>query len=184
MCFFGFLRAGEVVTPADSSFDPSIHLTAADVSVNCHSSPSYLAARIKASKTELLRQGVTIYLGRTTYCICPDATVLSYLVKRGRTPHSWFKFIDGRYLTRDRFVKAVRDAIALSGIDASKYAGHSLRIGATTTAASSGVQDSLIRTMGWWECSVYTLYIRTPRDKISKVATMLVGPRTPVVARN
>ena len=150
--------------------------------------PSNLAARIKASKTELFRQGVTIYLGRTTYCICPDAAVLSNLVKRGRTPGSWFIFVDGRYLTHDRFIKAVRDAIciALSGIDAFKYAGHSFRIGATTTltAASSGVQDSLIRTMGWWECSVYTLYICTPRDKISKVAATLVGPRTPVVARN
>ncbi len=64
-CFFGFLRAGKVVVSSDSSFDPNIHLTAADISVDNHSSPSYLAIRIKASKTDPFRQGVTIYLGRT-----------------------------------------------------------------------------------------------------------------------
>lgn len=84
MCFFGFLRAGEVVVPSDSSFDPSIHLTVADVSVDSHTSPSYLAVRIKASKTDPFRQGVTIYLGRTNYRICPVAAVLSYLAKGGQ----------------------------------------------------------------------------------------------------
>ena len=39
MCFFGFLRAGEVVVPSDSAFDPSIHLTVKDISVDSHSSP-------------------------------------------------------------------------------------------------------------------------------------------------
>ena len=105
--------------------------------------------------------------------------------KRGQTPGPLFRFVDGRYLTRDRFVKAVRDAVAASGVDTSKYAGHSFRIGVATTAANSGVQDSLIKTMGRWESSAYTLYICTPRDKICAVAETLVGPRTgPVVAKN
>ena len=169
-CFFGFLRAGEVVVPSDSSFDPSIHLTAADVSVDSHTSPSYLAIRIKASKTDPFRQGVTIYVGRTNSRICPVAAVLSYLVKRGPTPGPLFMFDDGRYLTRDRFVRAVREALTATGVDALKYAGHSFRIGAATTAANCGVQDSLIRTMGRWESSAYMLYIRTPRDRICAVA--------------
>ena len=63
MCFFGFLRAGEVVVSSDSAFDPSIHLTVKDISVDSHSSPSYIAVNIKASKTDPFRRGVTIYLG-------------------------------------------------------------------------------------------------------------------------
>ena len=147
MCFLGF-ACREVVTPTDSSFDPNVHLTAGDMSVDSHSSPSYLAVRIKASKTDPFRQGVTMYLGRTNYCICPVAAVLSYLIKKEWTPGPLFTFIDGHYLTRNKFVKAVRDAVVVSGIGPSKYAGHSFRIGAATTAASSGVQDSLIMTMG------------------------------------
>ena len=65
MCFFGFLRVGEVVVPSDLAFDPSIHLSATDISVDSHLSPTYVAVNIKVSKTDPFRRGVTIYLGRT-----------------------------------------------------------------------------------------------------------------------
>ena len=35
LCFFGFLRSGEVVVPGDHDFDPAQHLTFADVTVDC-----------------------------------------------------------------------------------------------------------------------------------------------------
>jgi len=54
-CFFGFLRAGEVVVPSDSAFDPSIHLSCRDISVDSHSTPTYVAVNIKASKTDPFR---------------------------------------------------------------------------------------------------------------------------------
>ena len=81
MCFFGFLRAGEVVTPSNSSFDPSVHLAVTDVSVDSHSTPAYLAVNIKASKTNPFRRGVTIYLGRTHSQICLVVATLRYLVE-------------------------------------------------------------------------------------------------------
>ena len=80
-----------------------------------------------------------------------------------------FTFDDGHYLSRDRFISAVREALMATGVGALKYAGHSFRIGAVTTAANCGIQDSLIRTMGQWESSAYTLHICTPRDKICMV---------------
>ena len=83
LCFLGFLRLGEVVIPLDASFDPEVHLTASDVSVDSHTSPSYVAVRIKTSKINPFRQGVTIYLlGKTDGYICPVAAILSYIVKR------------------------------------------------------------------------------------------------------
>jgi len=33
MCFFGFLRSGEVVVPRDNTFDPNVHLVKGDVKV-------------------------------------------------------------------------------------------------------------------------------------------------------
>ena len=83
MCFFGFLRVGEVVVPSDSAFDPSVHLLVADVSVDSHSEPTYIAVNIKASKTDPFRRGVMIYLGRTHGQICPVTTNLAYVVERG-----------------------------------------------------------------------------------------------------
>ena len=177
LCFFGFLRAGEVVAPSDSGFDPSWHLGVADVSVDDHAHPMYVAVRIKASKTDPFRQGVTIYLGRTGGMVCPVAVLLSYIVRRGVSQGPLFLFEDGKSLTRDRFVSAMRGALQAGGVDPSKYAGHSFRIGAASTAARNGIQDSLIKTMGRWESSAYTLYIRTPRETLCAVAGTLVSSR-------
>ena len=176
MCFFGFLRVGEIVAPPGSGFDPSIHLSVGDVSVYSHSIPSYLAVSIKASKTDPFRQGVTIYLGRTHDWICPVATMLNYLVVRGTSKGPLFIFRDGTHLTHDNFVSAVHKALSTAGVDTSKYAGHNFRIGATTMAAKLSIQDSLIRTMDRWESSAYLLYIHTLREKICSVADTTQGP--------
>ena len=49
-------------------------------------------------------------------------------------------------LTRTQLVKELHTALAKAGIDATKFAGHSFRIGAATIAASCGMPDSLIQT--------------------------------------
>ena len=157
MCFFGFVRAGELVVLSDSDFDPLSHLAAGDVLVNNQSFPSYLVVNVKASKTVPFRLGVQIHLGRTYSELCPVAAILSYIVKRGTSDGPFFRFEDSRYLTRGRFVTAIRSALVAVGVNLSHYAGHSFRIGAATTAASCSLQDSLIKTLGRWESSVYAL---------------------------
>ena len=84
------------------------------------------------------------------------------MVQRGGKEGQFFLFDEGHGLTRERFVAEVRKALAVVGIDSSRYAGHSFRIGAPTTAAQKGIEDSLIKTLGRWESAAYTLYIRTP----------------------
>ena len=49
----------------------------------------------------------------------------------------------------------VRDALAAAGVDEGNYCGHSFRIGAATTAAKRGVEDSVIKTLGRWESTAY-----------------------------
>ena len=85
-----------------------------------------------------------------------------------------FLFADGSYLTRERFVAKLRQALAAAGIEAKRYAGHSFRIGAATTASLCGLQDSLIKTLGRWESSAYTVYIRTPPSTLVSVSRRLV----------
>ena len=63
--------------------------------------------------------------------------------------------------------------MALAGFDPILYAGHSFRIGATITTAQHGLPDSLIKTLGHWQSSAYTVYIRTPRDTLCAVASLL-----------
>ena len=174
LCFFGFLRSGEVVVPSDASFNAGVHLCFEDVAVDSHIEPSTLRVTLKASKTDPFRKGVVIVIGRGTQEICPISAVLDYMSRRGPAPGPLFVFGDGRCLTRPRFVAALRLALGAAGIDARLYSGHSFRIGAATTAAIRGIPDSLIKTMGRWQSSAYTLYVRTPTSVLQSVARRLL----------
>jgi len=63
MCFFGFLRSGEVVAPAEADYDPAVQLSYGDVRVDDVGTPHYLKVRIKASKTDPFCKGMSVYLG-------------------------------------------------------------------------------------------------------------------------
>ena len=131
-----FLRAGEAVVPSDGGFDPSQHLTFDDIAVDSIDNPSFMKVRIKQSKTDPFRSGVSIVIGRTGGPLCPVAAVLAYLAIRKKGGGPLFRFNNGNALTRERFVTRVREVLKQVGIDQSKYSGHSFRIGAATTAAA------------------------------------------------
>ena len=63
--FFGFLGTGEFTVPSPLTYDPQVHLSLADVSVDSHTAPSQICLRIKQSKTDPFREGVDIFLGST-----------------------------------------------------------------------------------------------------------------------
>ena len=84
-----------------------------------------------------------------------------------------FLFPDGTYLTRQRLVEEVRQALGKAGLDPSKYCGHSFRIGAATTAAEKGMEDSVIKTLGRWRSLAYLEYIRIPRDQLANYSRIL-----------
>ena len=56
LCFFAFLRAGELTAPTGSSFDPSVHLSVGDIAVDHSSRPSFVRVTIKQSKTDPFRK--------------------------------------------------------------------------------------------------------------------------------
>ena len=173
LAYFGFLRAGELTVPSDSAFDPSIHLSWGDLAVDNPESPAIMSVTLKASKMDPFRKGVTLYIGRVSSNLCPVSAMLAYLVLRGKKAGPLFVFKDGRPLTRQRFVAAVRDALRQAGIAANSYAGHSFRIGAATTAASRGLEDSTIQTLGRWRSLAYLEYIRIPRHQLASCSARL-----------
>ena len=99
--------------------------------------------------------------------------MLSYLMVRGQHAGPLFKFQDGRFLTRQRLVTAVRDALRSAGVQPGLYSGHSFRIGAATTAAARGVEDSVVMTLGRWRSLAYLEYIKIPCQQLARYSTML-----------
>ena len=85
MCFCGFLRSGEVVVPSQAGYDPAFHLSYGDVMVDNTRAPTFLEVRIKASKTDPFRKGVSVFLGVTGRELCPVAANLDYtcMIHRG-----------------------------------------------------------------------------------------------------
>jgi hypothetical protein len=172
--FFDFLRSGEMTAPEVGEFDPQQHLTVKDISPDSIENPTTISVRIKQSKTDPFRQGVSIFLNRTYLPLCPVAALLAYLVVRGNEDGPLF-LLKGQPLTRPQLVSELRKSLSLAGLEPEKYAGHSFRIGAATTAAACGVPVDVIKTLGRWKSQAYQLYVRIPDTQLAEISKSLAG---------
>ena len=173
VAFFGFLRAGEFTVDSVAAFDPERHLSPADVSTDSLADPSFVKLRIKQSKTDPFRGGVSIVLGRTRADLCPVEALLAYLARRRFAPGPLFLFENGGALSRAALVDQVRRALTTAGVDATRFAGHSFRIGAATTAAARGLDDSTIQTLGRWKSAAFMRYIRLDERQLARYSRAL-----------
>ena len=108
LAFFGFLRAVELTVPGDDAFDAATHLTREDLAVDIPGSPTVFRVTLKASKTDPFRRGVALYIGKGSPDLCPVKALVSYLLVQGERVGPLFIFEDGRFLSRQRFVREVR----------------------------------------------------------------------------
>ena len=170
-CFFGFLWSGEVTVPSLKEYDPEGHLSEGDVSLDSQSDPSVVRVHIKASKMDPFRKGVYIYLGKTGNELCPVAALTAYLAVRGRLLGPFFRFVSGKPLSHELFVKHIWAALhPYDNINVNDYSGHSFRIGAASAASATGIEDSTIKTLGRWQSAAYQSYVRIPRESLAAVS--------------
>lgn len=172
--YFAFMRSGEFTV--NEQFDHSRHLTVRDVAVDSYDSPSMLSIHLKTSKTDQEGVGVVLYVGRTFKPVCPVIVMLTYLVvrKQPRDEGPLFRCEDGAPLSRPALVAWLRTTLESAGIDARHFSGHSFRIGAASTAASKGIPDSTIQTLGRWSSDSFKRYIRIPRENLAQISQSIV----------
>ena len=60
-------------------------------------------------------------------------------------------------------------------IEQQRYSRHSFHIGAATTAASNGLEDCLIKTLGRWESVAYSQYVKIPHQQLAGYSKLLVS---------
>ena len=109
-------------------------------------------------------------MGKNGNKLCP---VLAYLAVRGSGSGFIFQFVNGKLLTKTRFIDFVCDALDKAGLNAKDYAGHSFCISAATTASACGLNVSVIQMLGRWSSSAYLVYIRTPREQLANLSSVL-----------
>ena len=83
LCFFPFMRSGELCCTTGGAFDQTRDLTPQDIAVDDVRDPKTMKVRLKCSKTDPFREGTDIYLARMDDELCPIAATLSWLVIRG-----------------------------------------------------------------------------------------------------
>jgi len=113
-------------------------------------------------------------LGKTNDDLCPVTALLQYLAMRGGLPGALFQWQDGTPLSKIKFVEAVQQALSAANLPAQQHAGHGFRIGAATTSAMMGLQDSTIQMLGRWKSDCcYQLYIRSSPRHLASLSSSL-----------
>ena len=125
--------------------------------MDSHEKPSTVSLRIKTSKTDPFKQGVTIFLGATKSTLCPVNALLAYIAIRGQAPGPLLIFSNQQPLTREKLASRLQTT-SRAGLDSKLYAGHSFRIGATTAVHLSSVDDSTIMTLGRWKSDFFDIF--------------------------
>lgn len=175
VAFFGFFRLGELLPESAVAFNPATCLAWGDVAVDQQENPSMVRVHLKKSKCDQFGSGVDVILGRTGKLLCPVAAILSFMVTRGANPGAFFLDSEGRVITKSWFIGHIRDILNRIGLPQHQYAGHSFRIGAATTAALAGMEDSTIQTLGRWHSAAYLQYIRMPRERLAALSVVMAN---------
>ena len=177
LAFFGFLRCGEFTIPCEGDFDPEVHLTINDIAIDDHIMPSTVRVRIKQSKTDPFREGISLFLGKTDHTIYPIKGILPYLAIRGKKLGPLFLTKDNKPLTRQKFHSTLAVVLQQVGLDNKKYNTHSFRIGAATSARQAGIPDAPIQMLGRWQSSAYKQYIKTPQEDLASLSKQLISSK-------
>lgn len=176
--YFGCLRASEFAM-SGSKYIASKHLSLSDVKVCTLGITPYIALHIKNSKTDTFSRGVKVYIGCSGHEICAVCSMKKYLQLRTTVfphgePDPLFVFQNGTALSKNLLAKQLKLLLLLAGIDPAHYSGHSLRAGAATDAAASGLPDWQISMHGRWASTTYQRYIRTPIEFRTSLARSIL----------
>ena len=169
--FFEFFRLGELL-PDSTSFDPAVHLAWGDVAVDSNINPCMVQIHLKRSKCDLCLVSALL-----DYIACRGEAPSSAC--RGDTPGPFFRTASGELVTKHWFVSQLCGILAAIGLPDHKYAGHSFRIGAATTAALVGIEDSTIQALGRWHSAAFLEYFRMPKERLASLSSRLARQTQP-----
>ncbi len=171
--FFGFFRLGELLPTSEKTFDPKQNVCWEDIAVDSKTKPTMFRLYLKKSKCDQFGKGAHIILGRTSKQVCPVTALTQYAAVRPPSTGPLFITTKGKVITKQWFITQIRSILVKVGIPQDQYAGHSFRIGAATTAAQNGIEDSTIKTLGRWQSAAFLQYIRMPQEHLATLARTL-----------
>ena len=162
LAFFGLLRVSEYTSPGENLWLPDATLSIHDVGVDWVR--QVVMVRLKVSKTDPFRSGVTVRVCATGSEVCPYASMVRYLGVRGPGVGPLFRFRDGRFLSRGHVAGVLQRFLPHYQVNT-----HSLRKGGATALAHLGVPPYVIQALGRWASDAYLTYIGLSDDFVRGV---------------
>ena len=95
--------------------------------------------------------------------------MLSSLTVRKGFPRPLFIMKNGQFLTWQLFGTWLDSILQEAGQNIKHYNTHNFKIGAATSAHDAGISDANIPMLGCQKSNTYKLYIRTPREELTKI---------------
>ena len=166
--YFACLRASELCTNSAVSLIPS----RSDISFCRSGSSLSMVYRCHSSKTA--PHGFEVHVGCSGGPICSPCIMHLFLSMYPAEPTSpLFRFTSGLDLSYRLYNTIIKRLVRLSGLDPALYSSHSVRAGAATQAARSGLDPDSIKRLGRWRSQAYMVYLRPPPEAYAAFAPFL-----------
>jgi len=186
------------VSPSSTTFDEYFTLQRRHVRESADFNGIVIS--IKKSKGDRLNAGTDVQLPWTGDSLCVVSAIRRYLADRpdvdGSPLRPFLVHTSGKFVTRDNVSQALKRHCVACGLDPSRVASHSLRIGACYAMANDGVPTQTIQALGRWAAStapaMALLYCRMSLSRVETAhAAMMYDPGegrdiplyTPVLAK-
>ena len=175
--FCGLLRGAEFALQEGEVFDPSRHLTRADVKFFEKDGVWYAIIRMRPAKKAGATKTLPLVLGGGGTLLDPVAA-LKHLFEIDPVPEEQMATTPlfrhgGAAFTVEGVRAMVKAMMASIGLDPARFGAHSLRIGGATAALAAGLSPAAIRAAGRWASDVYMLYTRCNMQASQRLATVI-----------
>ena len=180
LAWFALLRPSEyMLTPRHPRFDPSRHLRAGDITFykeglltqpGVGPTPDAMKANIKQSKTDCLRLGADLSIGRTYRDVCPVMACWNFFSANRVDSHGPAFCTTGpiRYHT---MLNALRHCIHR---EPNLYGLHSFRVGGAQAMALAGAPIMTIMAHGRWKTmESVARYVENPEHIASQMSALM-----------
>jgi len=138
---------------------------------------SYIALTLRKSKTSQFK-AVKVYIYPNASPLCAVKAVTSFMeltanFKQCKPGSPFFWLPDTTPMTSRHFNTLFKLAVGKAGLNPKHFSSHSLRSGAATTAANSGVPPYLIQKLGRWKSDCYQIYIQNPKIAFKRAQSLM-----------
>ena len=172
--YFACLRASELC----SGFNQSLAPTRADIEFDTRGHSPMMIYTCHSSKTSA--HGFKVHLGCSGLPVCPVCIMYHYFtLYPAPSSDPLFRFSSGHQLTYETYNAWIKYLIRGVGLDPTNYSTHSLRAGAATQAAQTGLDSHDIKRLGRWRSQAYLTYLRPPPESYATLAPRLVDSSHP-----